>query len=112
MPVSNGSGFIVDDERGYILTSAHVIADASDVSVRLHSGETFSATVIDFDEVTDLAILKLEQGISYRGKFPALKFGKSTELQPGEWVIALGSINYHNVRDCQYGWCHKQGIRT
>ena len=88
MPVSNGSGFIVDD-RGFILTNAHVIANASYISVRLHSGETFPATVVDVDQVADLALIKLEA--SYKQKFPALKFGKSTQLRPGEWVIALGS---------------------
>ena len=88
IPVSNGSGFIVD-ERGFILTNAHVIANASYISVRLHSGETFPATIIDIDQVADLALIKLEA--SYKQKFPALKFGKSTELRPGEWVIALGS---------------------
>ena len=88
IPVSNGSGFIVDD-RGFILTNAHVIANASYISVKLHSGETLSATVIDIDQVADLALIKLEGG--RKQKFPALKFGKSNELRPGEWVIALGS---------------------
>ena len=88
MPVSNGSGFIVD-EKGLILTNAHVIANASYISVRLHSGETLSATVIDVDQVADLALIRLEA--KYKQKFPALKFGKSNELRPGEWVIALGS---------------------
>ena len=88
IPVGNGSGFIVD-ERGYILTNAHVIANASYISVRLHSEQTFPATVIDVDQVADLALLKLEA--KYEQKFPTLKFGKSSELQPGEWVVALGS---------------------
>jgi len=88
VPVSNGSGFIVDD-RGYVLTNAHVIANASHISVRLHSGETIPATIIDVDQVADLALIKLEA--RYKQKFPALKFGKSTELRPGEWVVALGS---------------------
>lgn len=50
---------------------------------------TLSATVIDIDQVADLALIKLEG--EHRQKFPALKFGKSNELRPGEWVIALGS---------------------
>ena len=88
IPVGNGSGFIVD-ERGFILTNAHVIANASHISVKLHSGETLSATVIDIDQVADLALIKLEA--RRKQKFPSLKFGKSNELRPGEWVIALGS---------------------
>ena len=83
-----GSGFIVD-EGGYILTNAHVIANALYISVRLHSEEIFSATVIDVNEAADLALLKL--AARYKQKFPTLKFGKSSELQPGEWVVALGS---------------------
>ena len=83
----NGSGFIVD-ERGYILTNAHVIANTSGVTVQ-HTEETFSATVIGVNEVADLALLELEARC--KQKFPALKFGKSSELQPGEWVVALGS---------------------
>ena len=55
----NGSGFIVD-ERGLILTNAHVVAKASYISVQLHSGDTLLATVIDVNETADLALIKLE----------------------------------------------------
>ena len=88
--VSNGSGFIVD-ERGLILTNAHVIAKAPYISVQLHSGDTFSATVIDVNEAADLALIKLELEARQEKLLSALKFGKSNELRPGEWVIALGS---------------------
>ena len=87
----SGSGFIVD-ERGLILTNAHVIAKAPYISVQLHSGDTFSATVIDVNETADLALIKLELEARHKNsKFPALKFGKSNERRLGEWVIALGS---------------------
>jgi len=84
----SGLGFIVD-ERGYVLTNAHVIANASHISVRLRSGETIPATVIDVDQVADLALIKLET--KYEQRFPTLKFSKSTKLRPGERVIVLGS---------------------
>ena len=92
IPISNGSGFIVD-EKGLILTNAHVIANASYISVRLHSGKTLSATVIDVDLVADLALIRLEA--RYKQKFPALKFGKCSML-PGELVITLGSPLFHH----------------
>src|SRR5205085_6972524 len=56
-----GSGFIVDD-RGYILTNAHVIEAAVRITVKLDSGEEFAAKLIGSDEETDLAVLKIEAG--------------------------------------------------
>ena len=98
IPVSNGSGFIVDSS-GYLLTNAHVIANASHVTVRLHSGETLGASVLDVDQVADLALLKLDA--KHSQKFPALKFGRSSQLRPGEWVIALGSpLSLKNTTTC------------
>ena len=82
-----GSGFIVD-EKGLILTNAHVIKNYSYISVQLHSGETLSADVIDVDQVADLALISIEG--KYKQKFPAVNFCKSN-LQLGETVIALGS---------------------
>ena len=90
IPVSSGSGFIVD-ERGLILTNAHVVTKAPYISVQLHSGDTFSATVIDVNETADLALMKLELDARHEKLLSALKFGKSNKLRPGEWVIALGS---------------------
>ena len=98
IPVSNGSGFIVDGS-GYVLTNAHVIANASLISVRLHSGEILDASLLDVDPVADLALLKLDT--SHSQKFPALRFGKSSQLRPGEWVIALGSpLSLKNTITC------------
>jgi len=98
IPVSNGSGFIVDSS-GYVLTNAHVIANASLINVRLHSGETLNASLLDVDPVADLALLKLDT--NHNQKFPALRFGKSSQLRPGEWVIALGSpLSLKNTITC------------
>ena len=99
IPVSNGSGFVVDSS-GYVLTTAHVIANASQISVRLHSGETLGASLLDVDQVADLALLKLDNSRRSQ-KFPALRFGKSSQLRPGEWVIALGSpLSLKNTITC------------
>ena len=82
------------DKRGYVLTCAHVIATTCDTTVQLHSGETFTASVVNVDEAADLALLKLAEVKS----FPVLKFGKSSELRSGEWVIALGSpLSFKNT---------------
>ncbi len=83
---SVGSGFIVD-KRGYILTNAHVIADAVRITVKLDSGEELLAKVIGEDELTDLAVLKVEAGKD----LPFIKFGDSSRSQVGDWVLAIGS---------------------
>ena len=82
-----GSGFIVD-ERGYVLTNAHVIAKTCSTTVRLSSGEKLPGTVVSVDEVADLALIMLEA--KYK-RFPVIKFGESSKLRSGEWVLALGS---------------------
>ena len=84
--VSTGSGFIVSRD-GYVLTNAHVVGSARSVKVKLASGKVVKGEVTDLDQVADLALLKL----STREELPALEFGSSADLRPGEWVVALGS---------------------
>jgi serine protease Do len=80
-----GSGFIVGAD-GYILTNAHVVADASEVTVRLTDRREFTAKVIGVDRRTDVALIKIA------GKdLPTVKIGDPAKLRPGEWVIAIGS---------------------
>ena len=81
-----GSGFIISAD-GHILTNAHVVADASEVTVRLaDSKREFKARVVGADERTDVALLKVEaQGL------PTVTPGNSSKLQPGQWVAAIGS---------------------
>ncbi len=81
-----GSGFIVE-RSGYIVTNAHVVEDASRITVRLDSGEEYTAKVVGTDEQTDIAILKIEAGRD----LPAVKFGDSDKAQVGDWVLAMGS---------------------
>lgn len=81
-----GSGFIVE-KSGYILTNAHVIDDASRITVRLQSGEEYIAKVIGADDETDLAVLKIEAGKD----LPTVKIGDSNAAQVGDWVLAIGS---------------------
>jgi serine protease Do len=80
-----GSGFIVSAD-GYILTNAHVIADADEVMVRTTDRREYPAKVIGLDRRTDVAVLKIE------GKqLPVVRLGDPSKLRPGEWVLAIGS---------------------
>jgi serine protease Do len=81
-----GSGFVIDAE-GYVLTNAHVVADADEVLVRLaDSKRAYKAKVVGTDRHTDIALLKVEA----RG-LPVAPLGDSQQLQPGQWVAAIGS---------------------
>jgi serine protease Do len=80
-----GSGFIVSPD-GYILTNAHVVNGASDVTVKMTDRREYTAKVVGLDERTDVAVIKIE------GKnLPTVKIGDPSKLRPGEWVIAIGS---------------------
>ena len=80
-----GSGFIISAD-GYVLTNAHVVADAATVSVRLTDRREFTAKVIGVDKRSDVALIK----IAAKG-LPKVRFGDPTLLRPGQWVIAIGS---------------------
>jgi serine protease Do len=80
-----GSGFIVSDD-GYILTNAHVIANADEVTVRLTDRREFVAKVVGSDARTDVAVLKIDAK-----KLPVVRIAERSTVVPGEWVIAIGS---------------------
>jgi serine protease Do len=87
-PTSLGSGFIIDAEKGYVITNAHVIKDADEVQVTLHDDTILNAKIIGSDEKMDLAVLKIDpkehalQGVS---------FGNSDTMRVGDWVVAIGN---------------------
>jgi serine protease Do len=83
---SLGSGFIITTD-GYILTNAHVIEGADEVTVKLTDKREYKARVIGADKRTDVALIKIEPG----GALPAVKFGDPARLKVGEWVVAIGS---------------------
>lgn len=83
---SVGSGIIVDS-NGYIVTNSHVVENASEIVVSYSNGENYDAVVIGVDELTDVALLKIE----VNGNLPNLKKGDSDNLIVGEWVVALGN---------------------
>lgn len=82
-----GSGVIIDPS-GEILTNAHVVNQADKVTVTLKDGRTFEGKVQGADEVTDLAVVK----INAKGKsLPAAPLGDSSAVQVGDWAIAVGN---------------------
>ena len=80
-----GSGIILDTD-GYIVTNAHVVADADGVKVVLYNGDEYTATIIGSDTKSDIAVLK----INASNLTPA-KLGNSDQLEIGEDVIAIGN---------------------
>jgi serine protease Do len=82
---SLGSGFIIDP-NGYILTNAHVIAGADEITVRLTDKREFKAKVIGADKRTDVALIKI-----HANGLPVVKLGDPNKLKVGEWVLAIGS---------------------
>ncbi|HET7832810.1 MAG TPA: DegQ family serine endoprotease [Gallionella sp.] len=82
---SLGSGFIISED-GYLLTNAHVIEDADEVTVRLTDQREFKAKVVGADRRSDIAVLK----IPAKG-LPMVNIGDSSKLEVGEWVVAIGS---------------------
>lgn len=80
-----GSGFIVSS-NGYILTNAHVVKNASRITVKLVDRREFPAKVIGLDERTDIAVIKIDAH-----DLPVVKFGDSSKLKVGQWVLAIGS---------------------
>ncbi|XP_028564603.1 serine protease HTRA4 isoform X1 [Podarcis muralis] len=84
--VSSGSGFIVSED-GLILTNAHVLTNKHRIKVELQNGHQFDAKVKDVDHKLDIALIKIDPQMA----LPILLLGKSSELRPGEFVVALGS---------------------
>lgn len=81
-----GSGFIID-RSGLVLTNAHVVDKADKVTVRLKDGRTLEGKVQGVDEVTDLALIKVNAGKD----LPVAPLGSSANVQVGDWAIAVGN---------------------
>ena len=80
-----GSGFIVSPD-GYVLTNAHVVDGASEVTVKLTDKRDFKAKVVGVDKRTDVALLKIDAS-----GLPFVRTGDAERTKVGEWVIAMGS---------------------
>ncbi|WP_250122179.1 HhoA/HhoB/HtrA family serine endopeptidase [Chroococcidiopsis sp. CCMEE 29] len=80
-----GSGFIIQSD-GLILTNAHVVNRADTVTVTLRDGRNFTGKVLGQDQLTDVAVVKIQAN-----NLPAVNLGNSEQLRPGEWAIAIGN---------------------
>jgi serine protease Do len=79
------SGFIVSSD-GYVLTNAHVVREASVVTIKLTDRRELPAKLIGADLVSDIAVLKIDAR-----NLPVVRFGNPARLKPGQWVVAIGS---------------------
>ena len=82
---AQGSGFIVSAD-GIILTNAHVVKGAKEVTVKLTDRREYRAKVLGADPKTDVAVLRIDAK-----NLPVVQLGKVADLQVGEWVLAIGS---------------------
>ena len=83
---SVGSGFIIDADRGHIITNAHVVAGTSRVEVRLADGRVTTAEVLGLDPESDLAVLRISLD-----RLHAVPWGSSSGMAVGDEVYAAGS---------------------
>jgi serine protease Do len=80
-----GSGFIVASD-GVVLTNAHVVAGADEVTVTLTDQREFKAKVVGSDATTDVAVLKIDAR-----DLPTVRLGDPARLRVGDWVVAIGT---------------------
>jgi len=87
--ISTGSGFVIDKD-GYVITNYHVVQGADEVLVKFLDRREFKAVIVGMDELSDLALLKIESD-----DFDPVEIGNSDEVEQGDGVIAIGSpYNY------------------
>ena len=80
-----GTGMIIHSD-GYIVTNNHVVQGARNIRVSLENGKSYEASIIGFDRLTDLSVIKIKAD-----NLPAIKFGSSQSLVPGDWVLTIGN---------------------
>jgi serine protease Do len=84
-PFGLGSGFVVSQD-GFIVTNAHVVENAEEITVRFSDKRELIAKVVGADTRSDVAVIKVEAT-----GLPVVKIGDTKKLRVGEWVIAIGS---------------------
>jgi serine protease Do len=86
-----GTGFIID-KAGFILTNNHVIEGATKIAVSLYGedeDQEYEARIVGRDPLTDSALIELTEKPNH--ELPVAKFGDSAQMQPGDWVMAIGN---------------------
>ena len=81
-----GSGVIVDDEKGWVVTNSHVVEDAHEITVTLRDGRSFKAKLLGADPAVDIALLQIEAD-----RLVELPLASSDDLQVGDFVVAIGN---------------------
>ena len=90
--ISQGSGFVFSAKDGllsnktYILTNNHVVQNADKISVKFQDGQEFEAKITGRDPQSDVAVIEINAG-----KLKGLSFADSSQLEVGEWVVAIGN---------------------
>src|SRR6185312_2823200 len=84
---SAGSGVIVDARNGYIVTNAHVVENASEITVTLQDGRDVKAEVVGSDEPSDVAVLKVKSDST----LVQIGLGDSAKVEVGDFVLAIGN---------------------
>lgn len=87
---ASGTGFIISKD-GFILTNNHVVEDATKIQVSLYGDDErlYSARLVGRDQLTDSALIELIEKPA--GPLPEVKFGDSSQMAPGDWVMAIGN---------------------
>lgn len=83
---ATGSGVIVDADKGYVLTNAHVVANETSIAVTTKDNHKFAAKLVGRDTETDIAVLKIDAD-----HLTAVPLGDSDKLQVGDFVVAIGN---------------------
>ncbi|MCE9522526.1 MAG: Do family serine endopeptidase [Alphaproteobacteria bacterium] len=81
-----GSGFVIESS-GYVVTNNHVVANATEIEVTFSDTKKYKAKLIGRDELTDVALLKIEGSKS----FPTVKFADDSHIRVGDWILAVGN---------------------
>lgn len=84
--VSIGSGVIIDAAKGYIITNAHVVKDAKNITITLNDSRKFTAKLLGLDVSSDLALLQI-----HADSLTQIPFANSNQLKVGDPVAAIGS---------------------
>ncbi len=86
-----GSGFIVDLNKGYIITNNHVVDGADEIELKLSNGSKYAGKIIGRDKNTDVALVQIKNNKFNRKGLTQLTLGDSNKLKAGEFVVALGA---------------------
>ncbi|MFC5078687.1 Periplasmic serine endoprotease DegP precursor [Vibrio thalassae] len=82
-----GSGVVVDADKGYIVTNYHVINGAEEIRIKLHDGKEYDAELVGGDEMSDVALLKVDDAKN----LTEIKIADSDQLRVGDFTVAIGN---------------------